>query len=145
MSWPGPSSNPNTANPNTANPNTANSDRGSATVLSLGAVMFCLLLAIVGLALTEFASTRARVSAAADLAALAAAGRPWAGDGCHVAAEVAKANDARLRRCRIDGVDAEVAVDGQARGILAQVARAAGKHPPLIVVNARAGQRESAA
>jgi secretion/DNA translocation related TadE-like protein len=118
-------------------------DQGSATILWLSALMVCLVFAVVGFALTEFASARARVAAAADLSALAAAGRPWLSDGCQQAAEIAKANDARLRSCRIDGTEVDVEVDGRARGILASVAGAAGKSPPLIVVSARAGQRES--
>ena len=45
-------------------------------MLWLSVLMVCLVFAVVGFALTEFASARAKVAAAADLSALAAVGRP---------------------------------------------------------------------
>lgn len=118
-------------------------DRGSATVIWLTAVVMCVVFGVVALALTEFASARARVSAAADLAALAAARRTLYSDGCQRAAQVARENDSTLRGCRVDGTDVEVEVEGRARGALAHLAQMAGRVAPRIVVQARAGQPES--
>lgn len=118
-------------------------DRGSVTVVWLAALLVCLMFGTVAFALTEFASARARVSAAADLAALAAANRTLFDDGCERAAAVARANDAEMESCRVDGMDAVVTVAGRARGALDRLARAAGKSAPRIVVEAKAGQPES--
>ncbi len=118
-------------------------DRGSATIVWLTAVVMCVVFGVLALALTEFASARARVSAAADLAALSAASRTLYSDGCQHAAQVARENDSTLRSCHIYGTEVEVAVEGRARGALARLARMAGKVAPRIVVQARAGQPES--
>lgn len=121
----------------------ADSDRGSATVIWLAALVLCMVFGLMAFALTEFSSARARVSAAADLAALAAANRAMFGDGCDRAAAIARANDARLRTCERNGTDVVVTVEGRARGALAYLARAAGQSPPMVVMDARAGQPES--
>lgn len=118
-------------------------DRGSATVVWIAALVLFLVFGSVAFALTEFSSARARVSAAADLAALAAANRAMFADGCDRAAAIARANDAQLRTCERTGSDVVVSVEGRARGALARLARAAGHSPPLIVMDARAGQPES--
>lgn len=118
-------------------------DRGSATVVLLAAIFMCMMLGTVAFALTEFASARARVSAAADLAAIAAANRALTGDGCAQAAKVARANDATMQRCETAGLDVVVTVQGRARGALARMAQAAGQSAPLIVVEAKAGQPDS--
>ncbi|TKJ31952.1 Rv3654c family TadE-like protein [Blastococcus sp. CCUG 61487] len=79
-------------------------ERGSATVwvLALAGV-----LAAVGLALVVLAGAvvaRHRAGAAADLAALAAAGRAVRGDEdpCATAARIAAANGARLEECALE-------------------------------------------
>lgn len=90
------------------------SERGSATVLAAGllGVLLCLGLAALLLASAVIASHRAR--AAADLAALAAAGAVLRGqaDGavCQVAAAVARDNSARLASCARDGSSVRVTV-----------------------------------
>lgn len=79
-------------------------ERGSAAVwvLALSGVVAALGLAVVlsGAAVVA----RHRAGAAADLAALAAAGRAVVGhlDACVVAAEVAAGNSARLTDCTVD-------------------------------------------
>lgn len=118
-------------------------ERGSATVLWISIIMICVLVGLVAFALTEFASARARVAGAADLAAIAAANRALDSDGCQRAARIATANDATLRTCRVEGTEATVVVEGRARGALARIAAAAGRSAPKIVVNAHAGQPES--
>ncbi len=127
----------------TAGKTVATADRGSVTVVWLAALLVCLMLGTVAFALTEFASARARVSAAADLAALAAANRALFDDGCERAAAVARVNDAVIQSCRVDGMDVVVTVAGRARGALDRLARAAGQSAPRIVVEAKAGQPKS--
>jgi len=82
----------------------ARSDRGSATiwVLALSGVLAVLAAAVVLVGAAAVA--RHRAGTAADLAALAAAGRAVLGQpgGCELAAEVARANAARLVSCSID-------------------------------------------
>jgi len=87
----------------------ATGDRGSATVwvMALSAV-----LAVVGAAVVLVGAAtvaRHRAEAAADLAALAAAGRAAAGDpgACGLAEEVTQANAATLVSCSV-GTDAIV-------------------------------------
>ena len=79
-------------------------ERGSATVwvLALAGV-----LAVVGAAAVLVAgavTARHRAGSAADLSALAAAGRAVTGnsDACAVAAEVARGNGARLATCTVE-------------------------------------------
>ena len=89
-------------------------DRGSATiwVLALSGVLAVLAAAVVLVGVAAVA--RHRAATAADLAALAAAGRAVLGQpgGCELAAEVARANAARLVSCAVDGsAVAEVRVD----------------------------------
>ncbi|RBY94071.1 hypothetical protein DQ244_01515 [Blastococcus sp. TBT05-19] len=80
------------------------SERGSATVwvLALSVVLVTVAAAavVVGLAVVA----RHRAGTAADLAALAAAGRAVVGDPepCATAAEIAGANGAELTRCRVE-------------------------------------------
>lgn len=76
-------------------------DRGSATVLTLGAVGAVVLVLTGVLVLAGAVRDVHRVRAAADLAALAAAGSAVSGSGidCGVGASVAAANGAVLSRC----------------------------------------------
>lgn len=77
---------------------------GLCSVLVLAAVTAVL----VGSAMV----TRHRAIAAADLSALAAAGKALAGEtaACAAAAGIAEAMGARLTRCRLSGIIAEVTV-----------------------------------
>ncbi|WP_018180207.1 Rv3654c family TadE-like protein [Jongsikchunia kroppenstedtii] len=81
-------------------------DRGSATVAAafacLAITAFVALIVYLGAAM----SARHRAQAAADLAALAAAGA--ATDQCAAASTIAGAMDASVARCTIDGADAVV-------------------------------------
>ena len=94
--------------------NRLSGERGSATVwvLALAGV-----LAVVGMAVVLVGAAvvaRHRAGAAADLAALAGAGRAVLGDpdACAVAADVAAANAAELTGCT---VRADAVVDGDGR------------------------------
>lgn len=76
---------------------------------------------------------RHRAQAAADLAALAGAGRVAAGPTavCRQAAEVAALMTASLRECRVEGIDVVVVVSALPGGSLGGVARAAARAGPV--------------
>ncbi|NQU36996.1 MAG: flp pilus-assembly TadE/G-like family protein [Actinobacteria bacterium] len=122
-----------------------NCDRGAATVIWLSAISVVVVFGLVGIAMSELASGRAKASAAADLGALAGARHVLTGDPCPVARRVAAANGARLTRCVLSSSDLEVEVSVRATGILAQIARRSGARPPQIRMSARAGQPRSVA
>lgn len=113
---------------------------GSATLLVIAMVALIGGLSAVVYGVTEFSSARARVSAAADLAAIAAADRALVGDGCARARTVAARNDGRLTSCEIAGFDAVVTVEGKPRGLMAWFAKQSGHRVGSIQVVARAGQ-----
>ena len=86
-------------------------DRGSGTVLVLVHLTVLLLLGAALGAVAAVVVQHRAAQAAAELAALAAAADSASG-GCPAAAEVARANGARVTACRTRGleVDVEVAV-----------------------------------
>jgi secretion/DNA translocation related TadE-like protein len=87
-----------------------------ATVWAAAAVAVLLALAMFGVDLGAAASLRHRAEAAADLAALAAAGHATGGErvACAYAARVAEGMSTRLRSCRLTGWEAfvEMVADG---------------------------------
>jgi secretion/DNA translocation related TadE-like protein len=86
-------------------------DQGSGTVLMLVLVIFSGFLIAVTVALADAVLARHRAAAAADLAALAAAGVQDGSDGCAQAQRVASANAVGLSRCgRLDDGSVVVAV-----------------------------------
>lgn len=87
-------------------------------VLSLTAVV--VLLAAVLVAVGAVATTRHRAASAADLGALAAAGRTLQGPSaaCAVAARVVQAADASLVSCRVSGPVVDLAVVVRPAGVL---------------------------
>ena len=109
-------------------------DRGSATVLTVGALGVLVIVLGAGLAVVGVVRDVHRARAAADLAALAAASPLLHGEGvdCAAAREVAEANGGVLRGCRAlaDGsVETWVArprsgASGWARGLPEASARA---------------------
>lgn len=104
-------------------------EAGSGTVLVLGLV--AVLAAVAGVLVTVglLVVTRHRADSAADLAALAAAGRSLSGleEACRAAAETAEAAGARLVTCRLDGDDAVVSVAVLPPGRLAELGPATGQ------------------
>lgn len=95
-------------------PGRPSGERGAGSVLVL-AVAMVVLAALLGAAvLASGQAARRQAAAAADLAALAAAGRlahgPHQLEPCEVAAKVAAANGGRLGACVIDGLEVEVQV-----------------------------------
>lgn len=92
-------------------------ERGSGTVWVLALSLVVGLAAIAGGSWGLAAAARHRAEAAADLAALAAAGEAiWgAGRACAAAARIATENGAQLDRCELKGDVAEIRVRRQLR------------------------------
>lgn len=113
-------------------------DAGSAMVWAL---VLALLLGLAGMVLAALASVavaRQRAGAAADLAALAAAGRPFDQVGaCALARRVVTAQGASLYACAVRADTAEVTVDVTLSGRLARLPL------PPARVRARAGPAEA--
>ena len=113
-------------------------ERGSATVWVLLLAGLIALLGAAGVLVGVAFVGRHRATAAADFAALAGAGRAVAGDrsACAAAADVASANGATLRSCRLlPGAVVDVSVTVPVRlgplGVLQAPGRArAGPAPP---------------
>jgi secretion/DNA translocation related TadE-like protein len=80
-------------------------DGGSASLWVVTLSMILILVGVVSVTIALGFATHRRVSAAADLAALAGASRSLADTGaaCRAADAVARANDARLIGCRLSG------------------------------------------
>lgn len=104
-------------------------ERGSATVVLLACLALVATMLSAGLAFARVAVVRARVSAAADLSALAGA----RGGDCAAAAAVAAANAAVLRECSVASEDMLVSVSAPVPivpGYTAQVTASARAGPP---------------
>jgi secretion/DNA translocation related TadE-like protein len=95
-------------------------ERGSASIWAAGGIAAVLLLVALTMGLGAAAHTRHRAASAADLAALAAAGRSTAGQqaACAQAGWVADRMRVQLTACRIKGWDAEVEVAAQPPDLL---------------------------
>jgi secretion/DNA translocation related TadE-like protein len=79
------------------------SERGSVTVHALWVATVLCVVAIVMAQVATVVRVKHQVASAADLAALAGSRASLAGDdGCDAARAVARHNDARLIRCRMD-------------------------------------------
>ncbi len=104
-------------------------DRGSATVLVLALATVLTTVAGVLISTGLLVVTRHRADAAADLAALAAAGRAAEGSAaaCAAAARTATGGSGRLVSCRLDGQDAVVRVEVLPPGRLAALGPATGQ------------------
>ena len=86
-------------------------ERGIATVWGVAWLVVCLCLGWLGLVVGDAVARQHSVDAAADLAALSAAGSLQRGeDPCRTAQDIAVANDAELTDCGIDGADVLVKV-----------------------------------
>lgn len=114
-------------------------DRGAASIWVLTGAVLVLLVGVLATLRATAVLARHRAEAAADLAALAAAGRIGFGtDACAAARAVAADNHATLARCRL-GLD----VDG--RSGIVDVTITLGVHLPgvgtrRVVATARAGR-----
>jgi secretion/DNA translocation related TadE-like protein len=128
-------------------------DDGSASVWVLAFGLLVLMIGIVGAVRGDAVLARHRAEGAADLAALAGAGRIGVGDDeCDAAGRLAAANGAELRRCSVvlapDGrsgrVSVLVATDvrlpwGGARTVTASAV--AGREPPRASTATRQASR----
>lgn len=86
-------------------------EHGSASVYAAVVIGVLALASVVALQLTSVSRLQHQVTAAADLAALAASQAQSAGrDGCRAAAAVADANGSRLVSCSMAGLVATVVV-----------------------------------
>jgi secretion/DNA translocation related TadE-like protein len=105
-------------------------ERGSATVVMVGVIAVVLMLTISGLVLASAVLASHRARAAADLAALAAAGVLMRGEpanaACESAAQVAAANHGRVQLCLASGTEVRlsVAVPAAVKGLGVATARA---------------------
>lgn len=114
-------------------------DRGSTSIWVLTASVLLLFVAVVGSVRAAAVVIRHRAESAADLAALAGAGRIGVdGDSCAAARSVAAANGARLVACRTD-----LAPDQRSGTVVTRVTLEV--HLPLagarsVVASARAGR-----
>jgi secretion/DNA translocation related TadE-like protein len=92
----------------------AHHERGYATVWAVGWIAVLLLLSWVALVLAVAVAHQHRLDGAADLAALSAADALQRGqDACASANQVARANDASMTDCAIDGWDVTVHVSSR--------------------------------
>jgi secretion/DNA translocation related TadE-like protein len=104
-------------------------ERGSATVVMLGVITSVLMLTISALFLASAVLASHRARAAADLAALAAAGVLMRGEpaqgACETAAQVAALNHGRVQECIASGasVRLSVAVAAGIKGVGVATAR----------------------
>jgi secretion/DNA translocation related TadE-like protein len=89
-----------------------------ATVLVAGVISVLMVLVVLGIQVGAAVLTRHRVSAAADLAALAAAGEATAGTdrACERAGWVVERMSATMTACRISGWEAYVEVTARPPG-----------------------------
>lgn len=101
-------------------------DRGSASVLMLAMAVVLAFAGMAATALGAVAIARHQAASAADMAALAAAGRALEGPGpaCRAARAVTVAVGATLSRCALRGEVAEVAVEHRPEGWLGRMGSA---------------------
>jgi secretion/DNA translocation related TadE-like protein len=107
-------------------------ETGSATVLAAALVAALVAVALGGVSVGAAAVARHRAQAAADLAALAAAGRLPLGPqaACDQARSIATAMGAAVSGCDIQNLDVVVAVTVRPGGRIAGEARAAARAGP---------------
>ncbi|MQA14392.1 MAG: hypothetical protein GEV09_09520 [Pseudonocardiaceae bacterium] len=101
----------------------ARCDRGSATVWSVGAIAALLTVAAVLVQLGGVSVARHQAESAADLAALAGAGRAVAGaaTACERAGSITDRMRVHLESCRVQGWDVLVEVSARPGGPLGNV------------------------
>lgn len=116
-------------------------ERGSATVLVAGMAVVLMMLVVLGLQIGGAVLTRHRVAAAADLAALAAAGQLAAGAdrACERARQVAERMSVTTTACRVVEWEAYVEVTARPPGwaALAGTANAHARAGPAEVPGGR--------
>lgn len=110
-------------------------DRGAASVWSMGALAALLSVTVAALHLGGVAVARHQAESAADLAALAGAGRVVAGEqaACERAARITERMRVRLDSCRVRGWDVLVEVSAPPAGPVSRfgAARARARAGPV--------------
>ena len=129
-------------------PRGSTAERGAGSILVLCGVMVVLTALLVVATLGGGYLARHRAAAAADLAALAAAGQVWSGApaACSAAGGVAEANGAVLRSCRVRGEQVEVVTAVEVAGpaaVLGDPARRARAGPGAFASHYAEGGRAS--
>jgi secretion/DNA translocation related TadE-like protein len=111
---------PHGAHPHSAADRIRHDDAGVASVWAATAAAVLLLVGTVGVDVAAAVRARHVAAAAADLSALAAAGRSVEGAdvACRVAADIAARNGAEVAACRLDGWDALVETRVRWSGLL---------------------------
>ncbi|GIF05299.1 Rv3654c family TadE-like protein [Actinoplanes siamensis] len=94
-------------------------DRGAASIFVLAVGLFLVAAGMAGAMVVAARVTRHSARTAADLAALAGAGRAVEGPGvaCAVAARYAAANRARLTSCEVSGLEVVVRTEVPVRSV----------------------------
>jgi secretion/DNA translocation related TadE-like protein len=99
-------------------PSSSSDERGSATIVMLSVIAVVLMLTVSGLFLASAVLASHRARAAADLAALAAAGALIRGEpsaaACQLAERVAGANHGRVEHCTTFGPEVRLSIAVQA-------------------------------
>lgn len=92
------------------------SEHGSATVYALAITVLIVLLAVAAIQITMFFTLKHRVSAAADMSAIAASKAEAAGrDGCAAAKRLARRSHVQLAACQMDYEVATVTATARAK------------------------------
>ena len=112
-------------------------DRGAAVVWALALISVLLMVSSLASAVAVQAIARQRVATIADLAALA--GAQTRGEPCRAADDAARANDAQLVSCALDGTDVVVTVRRPAPELVTRVIAALGGRANDVDASARAG------
>lgn len=115
-------------------------DRGSMSVFVVAILSIVMLIGVVGLGLGQWAVAAARLSSAADLAALAAADAVV--DPCGQAERVARANDTMLIGCTREGDDVVATVQSATPPFAQRIAALLGRTASALQRSARAGQQD---
>ena len=104
-------------------------DAGAASVLVLALASVLALIACVLVALAVAGTSRHRAAVAADLGALAAAGRALQGPAaaCAIADQVVRAQGGQLTGCRVDGEISEIEVSVRPGGTVGMLGAARGR------------------
>lgn len=119
---------------------TPEGERGSMTVVAIAFTLVITMFGVVGLGLAQWAVAAARLSSAADIAALA--GAQSSPDACATAMRAAQANGTTLVDCVVDGTDVVATVQAPAPPFAARVATLLGRSASVLQRSARAGQQD---
>nr|WP_243709418.1 Rv3654c family TadE-like protein [Micromonospora sp. 15K316] len=110
-------------------------ERGGASVCLLAVGLVFVVVGMFGAAVNAARAARQQAAVAADLGALAGAGRALDGDGaaCSAAADIAARNGGHLLACRLDGLDVVLSAEVRVTPLpgLTRVATVSARAGPL--------------